>query len=70
MASPIGLAVMKTNTGTWQNCREFQWMGETYRVWPDGAIERYDGSKLGWNLTGSSIVRSQAREKGLLPEGM
>lgn len=53
----------------WKDCKEFQWMDESYRVWPDGAIERYDGPKLGWNVTHSALPRSQARELGLLPEG-
>jgi len=52
----------------WRDTKEFVWMGETYRVWPDGQIERYDGPKLGWNLTGSSIVRSQARQLGLIKD--
>ena len=50
-------------------CKEFEWYGERYRVWPDGAIERYDGPKLGWNLIHSALPRSQARELGLLSEG-
>jgi hypothetical protein len=54
---------------TWKDCKEFQWCGESYRVWPDGAIERYDGPKLGWNWTHSASPRSAARELGLLPEG-
>ena len=52
----------------WRDIKEFVWMGSCCRVWTDGKIERYDGPKLGWNLTGSSTVRQQARQLGLIED--